>query len=185
MTAPVSTEFWSAFAVPEGYRAEIIRQELVVTGVPDLTHFRVQMGLLSLFDIYLPAGTEVVSGAEWEVQDDRGVVVMAPRPALLVVRKGAPVGAEPPLLAIEVLAPGDHSLLNAGITRIEGKRLDYADHGLTDYLEIDPTAEFPVASRYELRGGALVEVARAAGDHTLVAERPFHYELDPGELVGP
>ena len=181
MTAPVSTEFWSRFAVPEGYRAEIIRQELVVAGAPALPHFRVRMQLLWLLDEFLPEGTEAVVGPEWEV-DDHGVVVMAPRPALTVVRKGAEAG-EPPLLAIEVVGPGDQSLLDAGIPRIAGKRLDYAEHGLTDYVEIDPRPDLPVASRYELRQGALVEVARAAGDQPLVAERPFRYALAPASLV--
>jgi Uma2 family endonuclease len=180
--APVTTDFWESFELPDGYRAEVIRHELVVTGTPALAHFRVRMNLLWLLDGLVPHDTEVIVGPEWKV-DDCGVVAMAPQPDLMVTRRDVEPAKEPPLLAVEVLTPAHHGHLEEGITRIAGKRLDYAEHGLTDYLEIDPTAEIPMASRYELRGGRLIEVARSAGDEPLIVTRPFPYEVIPSALL--
>jgi Uma2 family endonuclease len=87
------------------------------------------------------------------------------------------------LLAVEVLSPSDGSRLSDGLTRIEGKRADYAANGLTDYLEIEPYGDGYLARRCELVEGLLV-VADAVGvGGVLVATRPFPYELHLADLL--
>jgi Uma2 family endonuclease len=110
---------------------------------------------------------------------------MAPIPDLMIVARdqSGPLVA-PPLLAVEILSPADHHhLLRTGMTRIEGKRADYAANGLEDYLEVDLTTPTATAARFELRQGALVEAARASGAQVLQASRPFPYDLTPVDLL--
>jgi len=182
---PVRVADWEALAVPEGYRAEIIRGELVVTPGTDLDHGRAQSRLTVLLAAAAPSSFEPVSGIEWRL-DVGGVVAMAPQPDIMVVPRSVkgPAILLAPLLAVEVLSPSDlsHRLAN-GMTRREGKLADYAANRLEDYLEIDLTAATPVAVRYELRSDTLVEVDRADGTAALRAVRPFAYEFRPAELV--
>jgi Uma2 family endonuclease len=182
---PVRVADWEAFTVPEGYRAEIIRGELVVTPGTGVDHGRAQNRLVALLAGLLPAGYESVSGVEWRLETG-GLVAMAPQPDLMVVRRSAtgPAITVPPLLAVEVLSPSDFThRLTSGMNRREGKLLDYAVNGLADYLEIDLAGDVPVAIRYELRAGVLVEAARAVGAAILKAKRPFPYSFRPTDLV--
>ena len=182
---PVRVADWEALAVPEGYRAEVIRGELVVTPGTGLDHGRAQSRLTVLLAAAVPPGFEPVSGIEWRL-DVAGVVAMAPQPDIMVVPRSAkgPAILRPPLLAVEVLSPSDvsHRLAN-GMTRREGKLADYAANGLEDYLEIDLTAVTPVVVRYELNDHTMVEADRAGGTAVLRAVRPFGYEFRPDELV--
>ena len=57
---PVRVADWEAFTVPEGYRAEIIRGELVVTPGTDVDHGRAQNRLVTLLAGLVPAGYEPV-----------------------------------------------------------------------------------------------------------------------------
>ena len=182
---PVRVADWEAFTVPEGYRAEIIRGELVVTPGTDVDHGRAQSRLSTLLAGLVPAGFDPISGVEWRL-DSGGLVAMAPQPDIMVVPRSArgPAVTAPPLLAVEVLSPSDftHRLTN-GMTRREGKLADYALNGLADYLEVDLTADPPVAIRYELKDGVLVEAARATGTAVLKTTRPFPYRFRPIDLV--
>jgi Uma2 family endonuclease len=179
--APITVEAWAAFEVPEGYRAEIIQGELVVTPAPSFDHALVATALFRLFDALLPADLRVMWGLEW-LLDERGLVAAAPQPDLLVLpRANRSVSAL--VLAVEVLSPSDRGRIETGVTRIEGKRLDYARQGLPHYLEVDPTADPVVAVRYELQDATLVEVDRVEGVGRLVADRPFPYELVPADLL--
>jgi Uma2 family endonuclease len=182
--APVSNAMWLDFEILDGYRAEIIQEELVVTPAPSFGHTRLQLKLYDIFKPRVPDGYEFLFGCEWKFVE-RGIVAMAPIPDLLVIPRGIECIDDPPLLAGEVLSPSDFQRLSdgQGLRRIEGKRLDYARFGLVDYLEIDLTTKVPTAVRYELQGGELVEVDRAEGDKCLTADRPFIYELVPAELV--
>lgn len=182
---PVPVAAWEALAVPDGYRAEVICGELVVTPGTGLPHGRAQSRLTVLLAAAAPAGYEPVSGIEWRL-DVGGVVAMAPQPDIMIV----PLSAEglailqPPLLAVEVLSRSDHThRLANGMTRREGKLADYGANGLQDYLEIDLSTATPVAVRYELHEGRLVAVDRAAGTVLLRAPRPFTYEFRPSDLA--
>ena len=182
---PVRVADWEAFSVPEGYRAEIVQGELVVTPGTDVSHGKAQNILVALLARLIPAGYASVSGVEWRLERG-GMVAMAPQPDLMVVPRSAtgPAVTAAPLLAVEVLSPSDFThRLASGMNRREGKLVDYAVNGLSDYLEVDLTADTPVAIRYELRDGVLVEVARAVGTAVLKSNRPFPYRFRPTDLV--
>jgi Uma2 family endonuclease len=180
----VTEEEWNEFEPPGPYRAEIIRGELVVTPAPATPHGRVQRTLTGAFHRLVPGELEVFVGQEWRLVV-KGMVAMAPVPDLIVVPLGTDQVVGAPLLAVEILSRSDRRRLESGVRRIEGKRSDYAAHGLADYLEIDLTTAVPTAIRYELHDGVLVEVDRAEGDKRLTAARPFAYELVPAELIRP
>ncbi|HET7487034.1 MAG TPA: Uma2 family endonuclease [Acidimicrobiales bacterium] len=183
--APILVSEWEAVVVPEGYRAEVIRGEFVVTPAPVFHHGRAQSRLLVLLAAAAPSDYEPVIGPEWRLDED-GVVAMAPQPDLMVVPRSTrgPAVTAPPLLAVEVLSPSDlRGRLVDGTTRREGKLADYAANGLNDFLEIDLTGSEPVAIRYEREGTALVEADRVAGTATLRAERPFPYAFRPVDLI--
>jgi Uma2 family endonuclease len=181
---PIRASEWDQLSVPEGYRAEVVRGELVVTPGASVDHGRAQTRLAVLLAAAAPAGYEPVSGVEWRL-DSGGVVAMAPQPDVMVVPKLARGVAlhSRPLLAVEVLSPSDHQLLASGMTRREGKLMDYAANGLEDYLELDLTAPIPVAARYELHDGLLVQVDTVTRSSILRAERPFAYEFAPAALL--
>jgi Uma2 family endonuclease len=182
---PIRVPDWEAFTVPEGYRAEVIQGELVVTPGTGVDHGRAQSRLTVVLAAAAPSGYEPVSGIEWRL-DMSGVVAMAPQPDIMVVPRNArgPAILRPPILAVEVLSLSDLThRLASGLTRREGKLADYALNGLKDYLEIDLTSDVPVAIRYELRRRTLVEVDRAAGTAVLHADRPFAYEVRPQDLI--
>lgn len=180
---PVREEEWESLAVPDGYRAEIIAGELVVTPGPPLDHRRAQGRLHSRLNAAAPPGYEAVFEPEWRLAV-AGVVAMAPVPDLVVISTdvAGPRLTDPPLLAVEVRSRSDRERLADGRTRREGKLADYAANGVEDYLEIDLTAQTPTALRYELRGGELVEVQRAEGSEPLAATRPFSYTIVPADL---
>jgi Uma2 family endonuclease len=90
----------------------------------------------------------------------------------------------PPALAIEILSPSDANRLErTSVSRIEGKRLDYAGRGLLDYLEVDLSGPEPRVIRFELRDGDLTEVDRVTGQVGLTSDRPFRYSLRPADLA--
>jgi Uma2 family endonuclease len=107
-----------------------------------------------------------------------------PQPDLIVIDHKVTALDSVPVLAIEILSPSDgRPLERSPLTRIEGKRLDYAGQGLTDYLEIDLSGRAPTVTRFELHDGDLTEVARNSGSSALLAGRPFSYYLVPDDLV--
>jgi Uma2 family endonuclease len=181
---PISARTWQTFEVPEGYRAEIIRGELVVTPAPGIGHQHVVIRLGHLLDVAAPDDYIATAAVEWEL-DVSGAVAMAPQPDILVVeRSNAKRIERAPLLAVEILSPSDfHRLDRSDLTRIEGKRLDYAANGLADYVEVDLTGNEPVLRRYELVDGVLVVGDTVTGSDTLIVTRPFRYSVRPIDLV--
>lgn len=181
---PVLSSDWDSLSVPEGYRAEIIRGELVVTPAASVDHGRVQIRLALILASLAPADHEPISGVEWRL-DAGGIVAMAPQPDLMVVPRSARGLSidRPPLLAVEILSASDNQRLAGGQTRREGKLADYAANGLADYLEIDLMTPGPVATRFELGDGVLVPTGIAGGTTVLQATRPFVYEFCPSALL--
>lgn len=183
LSAPaIGVEDWDRLEMPDGYRAEVIRGELVVSPSPVVAHGRVQLRLGVLLASCAPTGYEPIVNVEWR-QVVRGIVAMAPQPDLIIVRRDAQEVSTAPMLGVEVLSPSDRHRLVSGETRIEGKRLDYAASGLRHHLEIDPVG--PVAMRYELVDGVLVEVGRASGMDVLASDVPFPYRFSPLDLTRP
>jgi Uma2 family endonuclease len=181
---PITVEEWEKVTVPESYRAEIVQSELIVSPAPTYDHGRIEKRLLFILDPLVPSDYEVLSGMEWQCEKG-GRVASAPQPDVIVVPKGIHRLTSAPLFAAEVLSDSDRDRFEAvsGLTRIEGKRLDYAMNGLLDYLEVDLATGRPVVIRYENHDGVLVEVDRAEGDKRLVADRPFPYEVVPARLL--
>jgi Uma2 family endonuclease len=176
-------DVWDVFELPEPYRAEIVQGELVVTPAASMLHGLVQQSLGALLRPQLPAPLRVYSGVEWRF-DEQGIVAMAPQPDLVVARRKVLELTHAPALAVEILSPSDANRLERSpVSRIEGKRLDYADRGLRDYLEVDLSGQEPILIRYELQDGDLMEVDRAVGENVLVADRPFAYSLRPSDLI--
>jgi Uma2 family endonuclease len=176
-------EWWDAYDPPPGLSAEIIAGELVLSPSPTLDHGVAQSELFRALDRHLPSGHVIVPGIEWRLAAD-GLVAAAPRPDLMVVRRepGERRLTEPPLLAVEVLSPSDRKPLVQGISRIEGKRLDYAVNGLRHYLEVEWVAGVCTVRRYELEDGRLEVAEVAEGDKLLAAAVPYDYEVRPSRL---
>lgn len=176
---PITEDDWADFEIPAGYHAEIIRGELVLSPSPSRRHVNIQNRLLG--QLRPPAGYEAIFGAEWKLSE-RGLVVQAPQPDLIVVpRSNGPV-VEAPLWALEVLSPSDHQKLanHPHLTRIQGKRLDYAANGLQDYVEIDLVNAMWIL-RYELHDGELTLVQN--GPDRLTTSTPFGYTIDLPALL--
>jgi len=181
---PITVAEWEEVTVPEAYRAEVVQGELIVSPAPSYAHILVQHALRDALTAFAPIDARVLLGPEWRFGSP-GLVAMAPQPDVVVVPRSADGVHEAPALAIEVLSRTDDRRLEAmsHLTRIEAKRIDYAMHGLLDYLEVDLIDGRPVVIRYENHADTLVEVDRAEGDETLVATRPFPYELVPARLL--
>jgi Uma2 family endonuclease len=181
---PITFDEWEKVTVPESYRAEIVQTELIVSPAPSYDHGRIQKRLLLILHPLVPDDYEVLFNMEWQY-GARGLLAGAPQPDVIVTPKGIDRLTVAPLFAVEVLSDSDRDRFEAvsGLTRIEGKRLDYAKNGLMDYVEVDLATHRPVVIRYENHDGVLVEVDRAEGDKRLVADRPFSYELIPARLL--
>lgn len=181
----VSTGEWDALVVPEHYRAEVIRGELVLSPSPSRIHQRCVVNLTLLLVGSLQAGGwddthEVLPDLEWR-RDEHGCVAQAPRPDLMVVPRGADAIADPPLLLVEILSPSDFRRLeDSDLQRIEGKVLDYTDGGARYYLEVYP--DEPAAFLYDLFEAKRL-VAAARGDEQLHTMVPFPFWLRPSGLV--
>jgi Uma2 family endonuclease len=175
--------WWDDFVPPTGLRAEIIQGELVLTPSPTLDHGFAQTRLFRALDAQLPVGYEIVQGIEWRLAVE-GIVAAAPQPDIMVVpqQSGTRVLTVSPLLAVEVLSPSDGQLLPQGVSRIEGKRLDFAANGLEHYLEVEWAADVCTVRRYELCDGELAVVDVAEGDGLLVSAVPYDYEIRPSRL---
>lgn len=175
--------WWDAYDPPAGLSAEIIAGELVLSPSPTLDHGIAQSELFRALDRHLPGGHVIVPGVEWRLAAD-GLVAAAPQPDLMVVRRdsGRRQLTKPPLLAVEVLSPSDRRKLVQGISRIEGKRLDYAANGLGHYLEVERVAGVCTVRRYELHDGRLEVAEVTEGDKPLVATVPYDYEVLPSRL---
>lgn len=175
---PITSASWDVVDVPDGYQAEIIGGELVVTPGPGFAHRVVQTELLTVLQPQVPGEWRIVFEPEWRLERG-GAVAMAPQPDLLVVHRGDHL-ERVPLLAVEVLSPADGRRLVDGRTRREAKMADYAGAGLLDYLEVVP--EPLTVIRYEAVGGRFVEVERVGPGETLATMRPFEYTIDIDDL---
>lgn len=180
-TVDVPEEWWANFEPPPGVRAEIIRGALSLSPSPNDAHGVVQSFLIARFRRTMPDDHRAVPGIEWKFAA-KGIVAMAPQLDVMVGRWDAATRTlvRPPILGVEVLSPSDTAPWE-GMTRIEGKRLDYAENGLEHYLEID--LDEPSITRYELLGARLVAVDKAAADQILSTTVPFPYELRPSDLL--
>jgi Uma2 family endonuclease len=183
----MSVDEWRAVRLPEGWKAELIGGEIVVSPAPSTGHAIISTRLARALDRGdMPAGfIALASTVEWEIPVGPLLLTGAPQPDVVVIEISDVTRlTAPPLLAAEVLSPTDRRLLDhSDLTRIEAKRLDYATGGLEDYIEVDRAAGPISVTRYELHSGVLRVADVATGDEPLVAERPFSYALRPSDLL--
>jgi Uma2 family endonuclease len=170
-TAAIPMDWWDQFEPPEGLRAEIIRGELVLSPSASRAHAFVQWRVQQALALAAPPGYGPISGLEWRLANEP-IVASAPVPDVMVV---AEAGDLAPLLAVEILSPSDKRRLRDGMTRIEGKRADYAAHGLAHYLEIDLALR--TVEVYRLENGSLTSLAVARGSEEVRVPEPFPYRL--------
>jgi Uma2 family endonuclease len=169
---------WIEMEDPPGHRLQIIRGQLDVTPGAAPEH-GTALGLIFRELMHnLPEELRITIDADWHVMTGARVAA-APRPDLMVIPREGPIV---PVLAVEVLSPSDHHQFRGpGPTRIEAKRLDYADARLHHYLEVDLHAV--TITRYELNVATLRAVDSVVDDDVLVAVQPFPYQLTPSALV--
>ena len=164
-------------ALPDdGRRYELLDGILVVTPAPMPHHQVVVTRLLTLLVgncpeecRVLPAPVDVVLGERTVVQPD---ILVAPLADF--TDKDLPV---PPLLAVEVLSPG-----NRGYDLVD-KWERYERAGIPAYWVVDPKAGELIP--WEVRDGAYIEVARVSGDEPFEAEHPFPVTVVPAEIARP
>lgn len=177
----VPASWWDAFSDPPGYRAEVIRGELILSPSPGRPHQRALRKLLAVLSESCPAGHEVLPDIEWRL-DRESRVAQAPRPDLMVVPIDDGPIREAPLLAVEILSTSDHRPLERSrLSRLEGKQLDYAENGLQRLLIVSPAG--PWAQLLVPVKGGWAESASAEGDEMFSAADPFVIEFRPVDLT--
>lgn len=171
---------WAELEDPPGHRFEIIRGELDMTPGASPEHGEALGLIFGELRRWLPDDLRIVIDSDWHLTVEARVTT-APRPDLMVIPRQGPVV---PVLAVEVLSPSDHhSFRGTRWTRIEAKRLDYADAGLPHYLEVD--LQTATITRYRndgVAGGWRIADCVDQGN-VLVADEPFRYVLVPNQLV--
>lgn len=185
--ALLPTTWWEQFEDPPGYRAEVIRGELVLSPSASRAHQLAVFRLARILDDACPDGFQVIPDIEWRLEV-AGLVAQAPRPDIAVVRAGGGPIVEPPLLVVEVLSPSDEQWFPGHrIARVDAKVLDYAAAGLRHYLEVDLRG--PSVVLYELSVGVNTHRVRtktivlAGQDQELRATEPFSFSFWPRHLV--
>ena len=162
-------------ALPDdGRRHELIDGALVVTPSPSWRHQwvaqRLNLALVACCPedlVVLFAPFDVVLGEDSVLQPD-----------LLVARRrdfterDLPVA---PLLAVEILSPSTRQI------DLTLKRARYESAGTPSYWVVDPDEPGLVA--WDLVDGTYVEVARATGEKTFTATRPYDVTIAPARLL--
>jgi Uma2 family endonuclease len=169
---------WKELDDPPGYKFAIIGGELDVTPGATPEHGRALGELYVELCRSLPDELQIVIDVDWHLES-AARVTMAPRPDLMVIPLE---GRVVPVLVVEVLSPSDHHLFRGTrLSRIQAKRLDYAEAGLEHYLEVDMATV--TITRYRLRDGVLERVDSTEQDELMVADEPFLYCLAPSSVL--
>jgi len=166
-TAPLLTIDDLTALPDDGNTYELIEGELVVSGMPSLTHQRVIGNLLYLIRIYLdenPIGEVVTTPG---VIFDRHNSVI-PDVVFVTNEQLEQVGAEPhiklaPALAVEVVSPGRE---NARRDRVRKLKV-YGRFGVGEYWIADPEAR--TVEIYRLSEGALALVATVGDEEEITS----------------
>ncbi|HEX6185656.1 MAG TPA: Uma2 family endonuclease [Pyrinomonadaceae bacterium] len=155
-------------ALPDdGNTYELIEGELIVSGIPSLTHQRVIVNLTTLLKNYLDQ-TQI-----GEVFSTPGVIFdrhnsVIPDIVFVTNEQLERIGAEPhirlaPALAVEVVSPGRE---NARRDRVKKLRV-YGKFGVGEYWVADP--ESRTVEIYRPADGALALVATVGGDEEIIS----------------
>ncbi len=148
---------------------------LIVSPAPSNLHQRVVFRLAQVLDAACPPGYEVVPGVGINLSRHQHRV-----PDVAVVRADSMdtvFQERPPALAVEVASPR---------TRLydrNRKKDVYEKFGIVSYWIVDPDADKPELTVFELVDGRYREVARVAGDEAFAAALPFGVTVIPSALV--
>ena len=160
----------------DGRRYELIDGELLVSPAPGWAHQEAVYTLYTLLRQACPPGLRVV-GAPFAVRPDTFNEL---QPDVLVARYADLTERDlpsSPLLAVEVISPTSR-LRDASL-----KKAAYARLGVPSFWLVDPDAERPALTVFELSGAEYRQEAHAAGDTPLTVSRPFGLRLVPATLV--
>ncbi|MEU0092374.1 Uma2 family endonuclease [Kribbella sp. NPDC006257] len=158
----------------DGHRYELIDGSLIVTPGPLLRHQDVVLNLAVLLKAACPPDLKVVI-APFDVVLDEGTVM---QPDVLVARREDFTSRElpkAPLLAVEVFSPSTRRIdLMLKFSRLQ-------EAGCASYWVVDP--DTPELVGWEMRDGAYVQVAKAAGDEEARLTAPFAVSVVPADLT--
>lgn len=176
-TMPLHGE-WTADdldALPDdGFRYELVDGVLLVSPSPQLRHQIALVGLLLRLVEAAPPGLRVLPAP----LDIRFTPTRQLQPDIVVIPRTDVPGstvADVPLLVVEVLSPSTRA------TDLTLKRHVFEQAGVPAYWLLDP--EVPSLTVLELRDGAYIETATAAGSSELVLDRPFPVRIVPADLM--
>lgn len=162
-------------AMPDDNRMrELIDGVLVVAPTPEWKHGAVSDHLRMVLHEHAPEDLRVLSAPVACIIDDTTWV----EPDVFAARKvdfGDKYLDRPPLLAVEVLSPGNR------LYDLNTKYARYERAAIASYWVIDPEELTLVA--WELRGGRYVEVADIGPGEAWTATQPFDVTVDPGTLL--
>ncbi len=160
----------------DGRRYELIDGVLIVSPAPGRRHQKIVVRLSALLDARCPPEYDVLVAPFAVHAGDRVEL----QPDVLVGRdedftdRDLPVA---PVLVVEVLSP------STAIHDLNTKKAVYERLGVPSYWVIDP--EEPALTVFEVDvEGRYQQVAKAAGDESFEAERPFPVRIVPRELLG-
>jgi Uma2 family endonuclease len=157
------------------FRYELDDGVLIASPAPSNLHQRVVFRLAQVLDAACPPGYEVIPGVGVNLSRHQHRV-----PDVAVVRADSMdtvFQARPPALAVEVASPR---------TRLydrNRKKDVYEKFGIVSYWIVEPDANKPELTVFELVGGRYQEVARVAGDEAFAAALPFGVTVVPSALV--
>lgn len=161
----------------DGCRYELYDGVVVMSPAPVARHQRSVAALYRLLSAGCPAELETFF-APFRFQPTRRRSV---QPDLLVARRTDIRNDEclrrPPVLVVEVLAPGTRAL------DLVFRREMYATSGVAHLWTFDPREREVVVYRYRDDDAAYVEVARAGGDECVSVDRPFPVSVRPAEII--
>jgi Uma2 family endonuclease len=158
----------------DGHRYELIDGSLIVTPGPLLRHQDVVLNLAVLLKANCPPELKVVI-APFDVVIGEDTVI---QPDVLVAERADFRLRElprAPLLAVEVFSPSTRRIdLMLKFSRLQ-------EAGCASYWVIDP--DTPEVVAWEIRDGAYVQVAKAAGDEEARLTAPFEVTVVPADLT--
>jgi Uma2 family endonuclease len=158
----------------DGHRYELVDGALIMTPAPAVRHQRVAAALYRLLFAACPPELEVLF-APVDVVLAADTVL---QPDLLVAHRDDFTERElpmAPLLAVEVLSPSTRRIdLMLKFSRLQ-------EAGCASYWVIDP--DTPELVGWEMRDGAYVQVAKAAGDEEARLTAPFEVTVVPADLI--
>lgn len=175
-------EAWRELDVPEGWRAEIIEERIVMTPPPGRPHNRIASRLTKAlariipddWDIYQTEGVSVPLRSSLFIPD----LMVIPQDRMPADDDPEPTPAERALLVVEITSKG-----NADTDR-KTKLWSYAHAGVPLYLLIDRFADGgPAVELYiDPDGGAYQESHRVPFGKPIPLPEPFGFELTTAEF---